>query len=217
MFQIGAVWALGATLAIYCTAAISGGHLNPAVTLAFCLVRRDDFPIRNVLPYWMAQLVGSMLAAGINLTMFHVAIKRYERKHGIVRGSEESIASAAGAFGNYWSLNKGVSGNFHAFFMEAFATAFLCFIIFAATHAKNPLPSAAVAPVVGTAFGMMVCIFGGLTGAALNPARDLGPRLVTLMAKWGTVSMTNSVVYIVGPLVGGPVGAFCADKILMID
>lgn len=74
-----------------------------------------------------------------------------------------------------------------------------------------------MAPVVGTAIGMMVCIFGGLTGAAINPARDLGPRLVTLMAGWGAASMTNWVVYIVGPLVGGPVGAFCADKILMIE
>ena len=111
-----------------------------------------------------------------------------------------------------YSLSKSVSGNFHAFFIEAFATAFLCFIIFAATHVKNPLPSAAVAPVVGIAIGIMVCIFGGLTGAAMNPARDLGPRLVTLMAGWGTASMTNWVVYIVGPLVGGPVGAFVPTR-----
>lgn len=48
-------------------------------------------------------------------------------------------------------------------------------------------------------------------------ARDLGPRLVTLMAGWGAASMTNSVVYIIGPLVGGPVGAFVADYILMSD
>jgi len=119
--------------------------------------------------------------------------------------------------GQHYSLSKGVSGDFHAFFIEAFGTAFLCFVIFAATHPKNPLPSAGVAPVVGIAFGMMVCIFGGLTGAGINPARDLGPRLVTLMAGWGAASMTNSVVYIVGPLVGGPVGAFVADKILMIE
>lgn len=101
MFQIGAVFAMGATMAIYATAAISGGHLNPAVTLAFYLVRRDDFPFRNVLPYWCAQLLGGILAGAINLWLFHVSIRRYEKKHGLERGSAESIESAA-AFGDYW-------------------------------------------------------------------------------------------------------------------
>jgi glycerol uptake facilitator-like aquaporin len=101
--------------------------------------------------------------------------------------------------------------------MEAFGTAFLCFIIFASTHAKNPLPSAAVAPTVGIAYGVMVMMFGSLTGGGINPARDLGPRLITLMAGWGPAAMTNSVVYFVGPFVGGPVGAFLADKVLMVD
>ena len=101
MFQIGAIFALGVTMAIYATAAISGGHLNPAVTLAFALVRRDDFPFSRVLPYWMAQLAGGIVAGAINLFLFHVAIKRFEKKHGYVRGTEGSIASAA-AFGDYW-------------------------------------------------------------------------------------------------------------------
>lgn len=113
-------------------------------------------------------------------------------------------------------MSKDVSGSFHAFFIEFFGTAFLCFIIFASTHTKNPLPSAAVAPTVGMAIGVIVMMLGALTGAGINPARDLGPRLITLMAGWGTAAMTDSVVYIVGPLVGGPVGAFLADKVLMI-
>jgi len=88
-------------MAIYVTAAISGGHLNPAVTLAFAMVRRDDFPFRNVLPYWTAQLLGGILAGAINLFLFHVSISRYEKKNGLTRGSEASIQSAA-AFGDYW-------------------------------------------------------------------------------------------------------------------
>lgn len=88
-------------MAIYISASISGGHLNPAVTLAFALVRRDDFPFRNVLPYWMAQLLGGIMAGAINLFLFHKAIARFEKKHGLVRGSAEGIQSAA-AFGDYW-------------------------------------------------------------------------------------------------------------------
>lgn len=114
MFQIGAVWALGATLGIYCTASISGGHLNPGVTLAFSLVRRNDFPIRNVLPYWTAQLLGAMLAGCINLSLFHVAIRHFEKKQGLVRGSEESINSAA-AFGDYWRYRSLVVGCLHVY------------------------------------------------------------------------------------------------------
>lgn len=101
MFQIGAMFALGATMGIYATAAISGGHLNPAVTLAFALVRPDDFPYRNVVPYWIAQLLGGILAGAINLFLFHAAISHFEKKHGLVRGSSDGIQSAA-AFGDYW-------------------------------------------------------------------------------------------------------------------
>jgi glycerol uptake facilitator protein len=101
MWQVGAIWALGATLAIFCTAPISGGHLNPAVTLSFALVRREDFPFKHVLPYCLAQLVGAIIAGAVNLAMFHVAIHRFENKHGLVRGDADSIASAV-AFGDYW-------------------------------------------------------------------------------------------------------------------
>lgn len=101
MWQVGVAWAVGATLAIFCTAAISGGHINPAVTLSFALVRRDDFPFKHVLPYWLAQLVGAMLAGAVNLMIFHVAIHRFEKKHGLMRGDADSIQSAV-AFGDYW-------------------------------------------------------------------------------------------------------------------
>lgn len=216
MWQIAVIWTLGATLGILSTASISGGHLNPAVTLAFALVRRDDFSWKKVVPYWCAQLSGAMLAGLINLLLFHSAIRRYERKNGIARGDADSTLSAA-AFGDYWSNSKSVDNAVHAFFIEAFATGFLTFVIFSMTHENNPLPSTAVPPAVGVAIGLMVALFGPLTGAGINPARDLGPRLITLVAGWGLVAMTNFGVYIVGPLVGGPVGAFLADRVLNAD
>jgi glycerol uptake facilitator-like aquaporin len=51
--------------------------------------------------------------------------------------------------------------------------------------------------------------------ASLNPARDLGPRLVMVLFRWGLVALTDMWPYIIGPMIGGPVGAFCADKILL--
>jgi hypothetical protein len=52
--------------------------------------------------------------------------------------------------------------------------------------------------------------------ASLNPARDFGPRLVTVMARWGTIGFTDFLPYLLGPIFGGPIGAFFADKVLML-
>lgn len=213
LWPAAAIWALGATLAVYATASISGGHLNPAVSLAFALVRPGDFPLKKLLPYWGAQIIGAIIAGVFNLLLFHTAIEGYETKNEITRGNAESIKSAVG-FGLYWSLSPSIARGVHACFVEAFGTAFLVFNIFAATNAKNKVPAAAVAPIVGISIGMMIALLGALTGAGINPARDLGPRLVTLCAGWKSAAMTNVWVYIIGPLIGGPIGALLADKVL---
>src|ERR687892_1865562 len=62
LWQVAVVWGFGVTIAIYCSAALSGAHLNPAVSLAFALWRRHDFPVVRLLPYLVAQLVGAILA-----------------------------------------------------------------------------------------------------------------------------------------------------------
>jgi len=215
LWQAASIWLVGATLAISATASISGAHLNPAVTLAFAFIRPADFPKSKILPFWIAQLVGGIVAGCINLVIFGAAINQYEIDEGIERGSPEGIASA-GAFGDYWSLSSGVSGPLHALFIEAFGTAFLTFVIFSATHANNStVKDGAVPLIVGTGIGTMIALLGSLTGAGINPARDFGPRLVTLFAGWGTPALTDAWVYIVGPLIGGPIGAFIADILLM--
>ena len=97
MWQIGAVWTLGAMIGIYSSAAQSGGHINPAVTLAFALVRRDDFSLGQVIPYWVAQLIGAMIGAFINNILFTTAISNYEEE---LKG--DSLLESATPFGDYW-------------------------------------------------------------------------------------------------------------------
>ena len=61
-----------------------------------------------------------------------------------------------------------------------------------------------------------IYIYLYLDSAGINPARDMGPRLVTrFFGGWGKDSMTDWIVYLVGPMIGGPIGAFLADKVLM--
>jgi glycerol uptake facilitator protein len=63
LWQVAVVWGFEVTLAIYASAALSEAHLNPAVSLAFALWRRHDFPVARLLPYLVAQLVGAILAS----------------------------------------------------------------------------------------------------------------------------------------------------------
>lgn len=275
MGTVALVWGLALTIAVYSSAALSGGHINPAITMAFCLVRPADLRFRKVIPYWLAQLLGAVVGGTINLFLFHRAIGHYESKHSIVRGSDAGIASAA-AFGDYYryesrirsqqsclvaiiaqkyllrlpsSLNsKDVQGGVHAFFIEAFGTAVLAFVVFVMTHRKNPIPGAAVPPVIGATLVVLVAALGPLTGcvvtdmndclavcralasyrptcnlapchhcsASFNPARDMGPRLVTVVARWGRPAMKDFLPYLLAPLIGGPIGAFLADRVLML-
>jgi glycerol uptake facilitator protein len=100
-WQVGVVWALAMTVAVFLSAALSGAHLNPAVSFSFALARPADFRFRKLIPYWAAQLGGALLAGIINLFLFHQAISHYEKKMAIVPGAAGSIQSAA-AFGCYW-------------------------------------------------------------------------------------------------------------------
>lgn len=103
LFQVASVWIIAVTVAICTTASISGAHLNPAVSLAFALVRpSDEFNWRKVLPYSMAQLAGAVGASAVNLFLYSGSIEVFENTNSIVRGSSSGIASAR-AFGEYYA------------------------------------------------------------------------------------------------------------------
>jgi glycerol uptake facilitator protein len=95
------IWLLGAVLAINAVGNISGAHLNPAVSLAFAVVRPHAFGWKKVLPYWGAQLLGATIAGALNLAIFYSAIEGFEAENGLKRGSGDSIRSAS-TFGDYW-------------------------------------------------------------------------------------------------------------------
>ena len=81
LWQVAVVWALGVSMAIYLTGAVSGAHLNPAVSLAFAIFRPRDFPARWLLPYWASQMLGAVLA-GLTVLLL------YGFLHSKVRGAE---------------------------------------------------------------------------------------------------------------------------------
>ena len=218
LWQVAAVWGFGVTLAIYVSGAVSGAHLNPAVSLAFAIFRNDRFPINRMFAYWGSQLLGAMIAGLVVLILFNPFIEHYEDENGIIRGEVGSQRSAM-AFGEYFpnpsmleSLPMSVSP-FHAFAVEAFGTAVLAMVIFALTERRNAgIPTNGMVPFfIGFTVAALISLFAPITQAGWNPARDFGPRIVSWLAGWGDVAIPGPEagfwVYILGPLVGAPIGA----------
>ena len=218
LWQVAAVWGFGVTLAIYVSGAVSGAHLNPAVSLAFAIFRNEQFPLNRLFAYWGSQLLGAILAGLVVLTLFHPFIDLYEVENGITRGGVGSQRSAM-AFGEYFpnpgmfdSLSISVSP-LHAFAVEAFGTAILVMVIFALTERRNAgIPTNGMAPFfIGFTVAALISLFAPITQAGWNPARDFGPRLVSWFAGWGDIAIPGPEagfwVYILGPLVGAPIGA----------
>src|SRR5271155_2122706 len=143
VFQVAIVWGLGIATAIYLTGGLSGAHFNPAVTISLAVYRR--FPVRKIVPYIAAQMLGAFLASAVLFLIFAQAIDSFEQTHGIVRGQPGSEASAM-VFGEYFPnpggkpLSEGHPGRMsqrRAFVAEVVGTAFLLLVIFCTTDARN--------------------------------------------------------------------------------
>jgi MIP family channel proteins len=185
---LGIAAAHGLAIGIMVTAVghISGGHLNPAVTIGFWVTRKmGSF---EALAYWAAQLVGGIAAAYLLVWIVPEAAWR-----AVSLGTPDLAADFARA---------------RAIVLEAVMTFFLVFVVFA-TAAD---PRGAFNKIAGFAIGLTITmdiLFGGpLTGASMNPARSFGPALAA--HHW-----TNHGVYWVGPLAGGVVAGWLYDTFLL--
>ncbi len=219
LWQVAAVWAIGVGLGIYASASLSGAHINPAITLVVALY--DRFPLPRVVPYWIAQVAGAALASLVLYAMFSEAIIEFERQRGLLRGGPGSELSAM-VFGEYFP-NPAVYGTAEeawrvvslksAMIAEIVGTAMLAFIVGAVTSDQNPArPSPAmVALVIGLGVAAIISVVAPLTQAALNPARDFGPRLVSFFLGWGDIAIPGPrggwlTVYVIGPMIGAVIG-----------
>ncbi|GAB3422403.1 glycerol uptake facilitator protein GlpF [Erwinia aphidicola] len=208
-WEISIIWGIAVSMAVYLSAGISGAHLNPAVTVALWLFA--NFEGRKVIPYTLAQVAGAFCSAALVYGLYYNLFLDYEQTHQMVRGSVESL-DLAGIFSTYPNPHIGVG---QAFLVEIVITAVMMGLIMALTDDGNGLPRGPMAPLL---IGLLIAVIGGamgpLTGFALNPARDFGPKLFAWVAGWGNVAFTGArdipyfLVPIFGPLVGASLGAF---------
>jgi glycerol uptake facilitator protein len=218
IFEVAIVWGIGIATAIYLTGSLSSAHLNPAVTIAASAWSR--FPIRLVLPYILVQMLGAFAAAAVLFSIFSGPIAGYEAKHGIVRGAPGSEATGM-VFGEYFPNPDGKALTEearaamtpgHAFTAELVGTAILVLVIFCSTDERNATrPQILTAATIGLTVTLLISLLGPLTMAALNPARDLAPRIFSSLAGWGSVPFSVNgfgwlTVYIIAPIAGGLLG-----------
>ncbi|PIJ49901.1 aquaporin [Erwinia sp. OLTSP20] len=208
-WEISIVWGLAVSMAVYLSAGVSGAHLNPAVTLALWLFA--SFEGRKVIPYIIAQVAGAFCAAALVYALYYNLFYDYEQTHQMVRGSTQSL-ELAGIFSTYPNPHISVG---QAFLVEAVITAFMMGLIMALTDDGNGLPKGPLAPLlIGLLIAVIGASMGPLTGFALNPARDFGPKLFAFFAGWGKVAFTGAkdipyfLVPVFGPIVGASLGAF---------
>ena len=187
-------WALGVTIAVYCVNHISGAHLNPAVTIA--LATTGAFDWAKVPGYIVAQIVGGFIGGVIVWLSY--------RPH---FGATPEPASKLSVFSTIPAIRKPVD-NFTAEFIGGFA---LVLALLAVLSPSNLVPGSELArgfgPLLVGAIIMAIGLsLGGPTGYAINPARDLGPRIahaVLPIAGKGSSDWGYSWVPIIAPTIGG--------------
>jgi glycerol uptake facilitator protein len=209
-------WALAVTFGVYVAGGVSGAHINPAVTLALAV--RRGFPWAKVGPYVAAQVVGAFGGAALVYLNYHNAISSYEAANHVTRGTLGGAADSTATFSIFATFPAPF---FHSSLIgplidQVVGTAFLVMFVLALVDERNQPPRMNLAPLlVGLAVAAIGMSFGANAGYAINPARDFGPRMLAWLAGWGKVAMPGIHGYvwvpIVGPLVGGVIGAFVYD------
>jgi len=202
-FSVNFSWGIGVTLGCYWAGGISGAHMNPAVTLAFAVVRRLDWI--KVPAYWLAQLLGAFIASAIVYGIYYDALNAFD-------GGVRQITGGNSTAGIWATYPQPFLSTGNGFADQLFGTALLVSCIFAIIDKNNNSPDQGVAPVmIGLVVFVIGATFGFNCGYAINPARDLGPRIFTAMAGWGSGVFTAyhswAWVPIIACLLGGVLGA----------
>jgi len=201
-------WGLAVMVAVYVAGGVSGAHINPAVTLALAVKR--DFPWSKVAPYMITQVVGGFVGAFAVYLVY---------RDGLVSAGLPNVwcTGPGSTFGQaYWGASGSSGGVGYtmvtAFVAEVFGTMMLMWGILGWGDSANNNGHLG-GLIVGLVVVMVGLTLGGPSGYAINPARDLGPRLLGLVV--GTQGLFTGLYWlvapIIGPLIGGPLAIYLYD------
>ena len=201
-WELCLLWGLGVTMAVYITGGVSGAHINPAVTVGLASV--GDFPWKKVIPFIISQVIGAFIGAAGAYFIY----------------AEQFAEKTAANMTVFHTIAMENISNPKAMMIELILTAVLLMGVMAMTEPLNTTAPKGLG--ASLSIGLLVAGIGGiggtLTGFAINPARDFGPKLFTALAGWGSTPFTAHNYYfwvpIVGPLIGGVIGAVVYKKFI---
>ncbi|XP_066458732.1 aquaporin-7-like [Eleutherodactylus coqui] len=202
--SINLSFGIGVTMGIHVAGGVSGAHMNCAVSLTNCVVGK--LPWRKLPVYMISQITGAFLAAVVVYFLYYEALFEYCKGNFTATGPLETASIFATYPQPYLSIGGG-------FLDQVIGTGALLLCILAINDKKN---NAALDGTQAVVVGLLVTVIGmsmGMnSGYAINPARDLGPRLFTAAAGWGLEVFSAGNYWcwvpIVAPMVGGLTGAF---------
>lgn len=194
--NINLAWGLAVAFAVALSGKISGGHLNPAVTLSFAIFR--GFEWVKVAPYMLAQTLGAFCGSALVFLAYRPAFLK----------QDPGLETTAGIFVTFPAFPEiPVAG----FIDQVIGTALLLFLVMVVTDENNlAAPTWATPLLVGLIVVAIGMCFGTLHGYAINPARDFGPRVFTVLAGFKNNGLTDGsgvwLIPVIGPFLGGIVG-----------
>ncbi|ESP00593.1 hypothetical protein LOTGIDRAFT_157872 [Lottia gigantea] len=202
-------WGLGVTMGVYVAGGISGAHLNPAVTLTMACLKKTSW--KRVPFYMLAQYLGAFIASVMVFVVYLDSINNYDGGIRAVIGDK----STAGIWSTYPQSHLSTINGFGD---QIFGTALLLICVLAVTDRKNMKPDSGLVPLsIGLIVVVIGMTFGYNCGYAINPARDLGPRIFTAIAGWGEepFSFRNYNWFWV-PVIGSHIGALVGAAIYQL-
>ncbi|XP_020640502.1 aquaporin-9 [Pogona vitticeps] len=196
-------FSMAVTIGIYVAGGVSGGHINPAVTFALCLagkVKWIKFPI-----YTIAQCLGAFVGAAVVFGINYDALMDYTGGEFNVTGPKATALIFATYPAEYLTPINGFAD-------QVMSTAILLLGIFAIFDEGNLRVPKGLEPIaVGLLILLLTSSLAMNAGCAMNPARDIAPRIFSYMAGWGPEVFTAGNnwwwVPIVAPMLGGALGA----------
>lgn len=217
IWQVAITWGFAIAFAIIVSAQTSGAHLNPAVTITLALLR--EFDTTEAFAYIGTQFFAAFIGGCINYSIFAPLYSQFEDINDV---SGDFCVRSAMVFGTYypnpgfypdWTDHFQTVTTGRAFYIEAFATGILMFMIFTVTDVKNDNVSKPMVPwLIGFTVTVLIALYAPFTQVTLNPARDFGPRLVSLLVSMQWCDPRNGFwVYLFAPVIGAILGGLVYD------
>lgn len=203
-------WALAVTFAVYLVNSHSGAHLNPAVTIGLAVIEAGGFTWEKVPEYLIGQMGGAITGA---VLVWLTYLPHWSQT--------EDTEAIRGSFCNTPAIPNTPAN----LITEIIGTFVLVLGVLAILTPQNLIPNSGLKEAISPALvGMMVFAIGislgGATGYAINPARDLGPRIAHAILPIGTKGDSGwgySWIPVIGPIIGGIAAALCYQALWSTD